>query len=73
MVFVLFYPKAFIAALDWGGLFVAILLGIWPVLMVHKRRKMKLHTTYVVPGGKWTLFLTMLAYVFVVFLEGFGA
>lgn len=33
LVFVLFYPRAFLAALQYAGVFVAILLGILPAMM----------------------------------------
>lgn len=36
LLFVLFYPRGFYAALDYAGIFVVLLLGILPVLMAWK-------------------------------------
>ncbi len=36
LLFVLVYPKAFIAALEYAAIFVAILLGIYPTLMAFR-------------------------------------
>ncbi|MGD2170396.1 MAG: aromatic amino acid transport family protein [Chlamydiota bacterium] len=41
LIFVLSYPRAFIIALQYAGLFVAILLGILPALMAWKLKKYK--------------------------------
>ncbi len=37
-----FYPKAFVQILSFAGLFVAVLLGLFPALMVFKNKKLSL-------------------------------
>lgn len=45
------YPEGFILALSYAGVFVAILHGILPSLMVISARKNQLSKTYRAPGG----------------------
>lgn len=66
LAFVLFYPRAFIMALDFAGLFVALLLGIWPVLMVFRKRQMKLESPYRLFGGGGLLIATTIVYSVVI-------
>lgn len=46
-----FYPKGFILALSYAGIFVAILHGILPACMVFAARKKQLVDQYRSPGG----------------------
>ncbi len=66
LIFVLFYPRAFLIALDFAGFLVALLLGIWPLLMVYRKRQMKLTSTYRVPGGGFTLASLLIVYAAVI-------
>ncbi len=60
LVFTLVYPQGFILALEYGGVFVALLLGILPAAMVWGRRYKKgLDSPYQAPGGKKTIFFTI--------------
>ncbi len=58
LVFVFSYQKGFYAALEYGGAFVAILLGVIPSLMVLK---LKTHSWYRTVWGKFLV-------IFVIFL-----
>jgi amino acid permease len=61
------YPQGFIKALDYAGIFVALLLGILPCLMVLRGRKVhNEHAPYKVKGGKSLLFLVMAFYLVVI-------
>jgi len=51
LLFVLTYPRGFLLALQYAGLFVAILLGILPALMAWKLPKYK--------KGKWRFLLAL--------------
>ncbi len=68
LIFVIFYPRAFLIALDFAGRFGALLLGIWPLLMVYKKRQMKLKSSYRVPGGTFTLIALFFIYAAVIFI-----
>lgn len=63
LFFVFVYPRAFIMALDFAGIFVALLLGIWPILMVLRKRMSPLEGPYQLGGGGATLFLTFVVYL----------
>lgn len=66
LVFALFFPNGFIKALHYAGVCVAVLLMLLPSLMAwcerYQRKKdrawMK-QQTFLVPGGKWALGLTI--------------
>lgn len=63
LLFVLFYPRGFIVALEYAGIFVAILLGILPILMVWRGRKVhEGDAPYTVWGGKGLLAVMLLAF-----------
>jgi tyrosine-specific transport protein len=67
LFFVLFYPQGFIKALDYAGIFVALLLGILPCLMVLKGRKEhKGIVEYKVFGGNSLIYFVMVAYFIVI-------
>ena len=66
LIIILFYPKAFIAALSIAGIFVVILLITLPVLMVWSGRYIKkFPSQFTTPGGKLALVLTLLVSLFV--------
>ena len=64
------YPEGFLLALDYAGIFAAILLIIYPALMAWKiRYKLQLATKYQVVGGK-ALIVAVLGFgIFVVIIE----
>lgn len=59
VLFTLFYPRGFILALEYAGIFVAILLGLFPILMAWKGRKHNPTAPYTVAGGT-PLLITLL-------------
>lgn len=61
LLFALFYPTGFVLALGYAGVFVAILYGLLPALMVwHGRYKEKKKEAFCMPGGKPLLILMLL-------------
>lgn len=63
--FAIFYPKGFVLALSYAGIFVMILLAIFPPLMAFFERKKSYArdlwpVTYKVFGGNVMLFITLL-------------
>lgn len=65
-----YLPGGFTYTLKFAGIFVAILLGILPAWMVWQGRYHKgLKSDFEVPGGKFTLLVTILFFTFVVGLE----
>lgn len=70
LLFALFFPHGFIVALSYAGVFVAILFGILPVLMVWQGRyRAKLTSSYSVPGGKPVLLFAILGFSLVIVLQ----
>lgn len=68
--FSLFYPQGFLIALGYAGVFVAILYGILPALMVwHGRYIEKKEEKFKVFGGKILLLFMILGSVFIIFLQ----
>lgn len=64
LLFVLFYPRGFIVALEYAGIFVALLLGLLPILMVWRGRKVhKGDAPYKVDGGKPFLFIMLFSFI----------
>lgn len=60
VVFVIFYPRGFVTALEYAGVFFAILLQILPALMVWRGRySLYLTAHYRVIGGRFALILLM--------------
>lgn len=56
LVIVLFYPDAFIRALEYAGIYCVILLVFLPAWMTwNGRYRFNLANGYAVPGGKWFL------------------
>lgn len=60
LIFVELFPNGFIMALEYGGVFVALLSVILPVLMAHQVRKRGWATPYHAPGGRFALGLSIL-------------
>ncbi len=66
------YPRGFIVALSYGGIFVAILLGLLPIAMVFSERYIKkMKEPYRVGGGMVPLFVGTAFFIAVIFLEIF--
>jgi tyrosine-specific transport protein len=64
------FPAGFIFAIQFAGLFVAILLGILPALMAWRvRYHLQLASPYQVKGGKSVLFIVLSFFVLVSILE----
>ncbi|MDR3625083.1 MAG: aromatic amino acid transport family protein [Chlamydiales bacterium] len=73
LLFVFFYPRGFILALDYAGIFVAVLLGILPVMIVWKgRAQHKEDFVYKVGGGGFSFILPIIAYLFVIIIVIFN-
>lgn len=70
LVFALYFASGFVLALSYAGVFVAILYGILPVIMVWKARyQEKLPTAFQVPGGKLTLLISLLGAILVIIFQ----
>lgn len=71
LLFVIFYPSGFGRILSFAGVFVAILLGIFPALMVWcQRYHAKVPSQkYRVAGGKALLILVMMFFSYITYLE----
>jgi tyrosine-specific transport protein len=60
LTYALFYPKGFILALSYAGVFVAILHGILPAAMAWAGRNRSLPKHYRAPGGKLGMIIIIL-------------
>jgi len=70
LIFALYFPSGFVIALSYAGVFVAILYGILPPLMIWKARyKENLKGEFVVPGGKPLLVIVMLIALLIIFFQ----
>jgi len=70
LIFVLIYPRGFILALQYGGVFIAVISGILPALMAWKGRyRLLKHGEYRVWGGKLSLILAILCSIAVIILQ----
>ncbi len=70
LIFALFYPKSFLLAIGYAGVFVGVLYGIFPVLMVWKGRyidKKKEH--FQVIGGKALLIIILIGSISVLLFQ----
>ncbi|MCD6046396.1 MAG: tyrP [Gammaproteobacteria bacterium] len=57
MLIAMFYPKAFITALSYAGIFCVVLLMLLPILMAYAaRKKFTQKSSYEVPGGNHLIF-----------------
>lgn len=73
LLFTLFYPRGFTLALSFAGIFVAILLGILPTLMVYRSRyQLKLYSNLTIPGGRLFMFFTILFFLLVIGIEAYN-
>jgi tyrosine-specific transport protein len=69
LVFVLISQKGFVAVLEYVGAFIAVLIGMVPILMTWSARYVKkLPSPYRAPGGKPALVLGFAVYVFIIVL-----
>lgn len=70
IIFAAVYPKGFILALTYAGVFVAIVHGLLPAIMLWRARysKQMIKTRYV-PGGKALLIVIMLFFVAVIYTD----
>lgn len=69
LLYALYYPRGFILALSYAGIFVAILHGILPVMMVYFGRKKEPYRTYTAPTGNAGLFFIFAASVLVIVMQ----
>jgi tyrosine-specific transport protein len=71
MLIVWFYPSGFSQILSFAGVFVAVLLGILPAMMVWHSRysKQGIQSGYRVFGGKTLLICVMVFFCYVTYLE----
>lgn len=70
LLFMLLYPRGFIIALGYAGVFVAVLLIILPALMAWSGRYIKkIHTNYHTRGGKPALIFITLFAIVIIFAE----
>ncbi|MHA7840801.1 MAG: amino acid permease [Gammaproteobacteria bacterium] len=68
-IFAWLYPKGFILALGYAGVFVAILHGIMPAAMAWIGRRQQQAITYLTPGGSIGLAMVMLLSLVVIVAE----
>ncbi|PCI78283.1 tyrosine transporter [Candidatus Aerophobetes bacterium] len=70
VIFALFYPKAFVVAIGYAGVFVAILYGIFPPLIVWKSRYIeKKEASFRVFGGKPLIIFTFVGAFTIIALQ----
>lgn len=70
LLFAFFYPKGFILAIGYAGVFVAILYGILPVLIVWKGRYIeKRKERFRVFGGRFLMVLVLIGSLFAIFFQ----
>ncbi len=70
LVFALYYPDGFLKAISYAGVFVAILYGILPPLMIWKARyQEKIDGGFRVIGGKPVLLISIVGAVVVIVLQ----
>ncbi|MEZ5315254.1 MAG: aromatic amino acid transport family protein [Chlamydiales bacterium] len=76
LLFTFFYPQGFIAALNYAGFFVIILLGILPILMAwfqrYRNDEKFLEFKFKVFGGKKLLTVTIFLAIFLLSVEIFS-
>lgn len=70
MVFALNYPEGFVFAVGYAGVFVAILYGILPPIMIWKGRYIeKQKSDFVTPGGKIVPLIVFFGAFFIIFFQ----
>lgn len=73
LIFVLYFPRGFNFALSFAGLFVALLLGILPAVMVWQGRyRLKLEKPLMPFLGKGSIILTIMFFLGVIAIECFN-
>jgi tyrosine-specific transport protein len=75
IMLVIFAPSSFTKILGFGGIFVAILLGMLPVSMAYMSRyrcNIISKSNFIVPGGKPILAITFLFFLYAVYIEIFN-
>lgn len=72
LLIIAYYPAGFSQILSLAGMFVAILLGIIPVIMVWSGRYRQKQQGFRLPGGKIALLISLLFFVYVVCQEFFN-
>ena len=73
LLYAIYFSHGFIIALSYAGIFVAILHGIIPVMMVYAGRKKFKHAAYTTPGGIFALGLVMVFSVIVIVCDLLGS
>lgn len=69
VIVVTLFPRAFVQFLSFSGIFVAILLGLFPVWMIFQlKRKKLLHTQHVIYRG-WVMFAVSVFFALVILQE----
>lgn len=69
-LFAIYFPSGFVLAISYAGVFVAILYGILPSLMIWKARyKEKIDIKFKVPGGKPLIVLTIIGAILVILFQ----
>ena len=69
-LFAIYFPSGFVMAISYAGVFVAILYGIMPPLMIWKARyKENMDIKFKVPGGKPLLIMTIVGALFVILFQ----
>ncbi len=70
LIFSLLFPGIFVTALKYAAIFVAILLGIFPALMVWSGRyRLKKEKIFTVPGGRFLLAVIIIISLGIIFLD----
>lgn len=66
LIFALFYPQGFIAALEWAGQMFAFYAIVLPIAMVWRMRKQFPNLEYRVKGGSKSLIIALVIGIFIV-------
>lgn len=76
LLLLLLYPSSFGRILSFAGIFVAVLMGIFPVMMVWRIRGYRYFTKsssalagYTVMGGQWLLISVFAFFLYIIYLE----
>ena len=70
LALLIFYPAGIVEVLNFAGIFVAIILGIIPCIMIwYGRYIKKLKTSYTCFGGKPLIIITALFFIYVIIQE----
>jgi tyrosine-specific transport protein len=70
LIFIFFYPQGFTLILSFAGIFVSLLLGIFPVLMAWQGRyRLQEPRELQIIGGKFMMLLTLAFFIVVICIE----